>query len=333
MQGRILKYFLYSLVALLSARVGQAQTAAIQVKVSKNRSSENVEKAVFGIGELTGNPIAISRADLDGDGRDELLVLLDDLLLAYKVHRHSLSIYARLGLEHFPRSATRVRKPVGSLAAMYMDLDKREEIAFNTGSIAQGAIIYWSGLRFIRLDTLSGMPLAMGRRNDGKFMLLGKLAPGTSLYASICIKRLQMDQCDEQMIGQQSLAVTATRDLEYISALHQDGTVHTWGTDGVELPVVKNCGEALAVTELEGKGLPELVVSAPVLPPGPDRVKVMNLEGEGAPTPLWISRPIPGVVRAITTGGFESAASNEIIIAYTDEKSESGKTKLMEVEW
>lgn len=282
--------------------------------------------------DLSHRPLALTPADLDGDGRDELLVLQRGALLALRPDGARFERYARLDLQTRPRRTRGIaRRPTGALAATDLDGDAKEEVALMTSDLQSGSIVYWTGLRFHEVGTIEDLPVGLAALDGVPTLFLGSLQPGTSRFGTAYLRPVQREERDAQDLATPSLALAAQRDLSHLAALTPEGELVIWGRDGVTIGREPAAGSAFAVVELDGApALPELVLTDPALAAQPDRVRVRTL-GDAQKT-LWDSGPIEGAVVAVSAGAFRGKDQPSVVFAVAGTNEADG-VQLWEVVW
>jgi len=281
--------------------------------------------------ELSFQPLALAPADLDGDGKDELLVLGREALLALRPAGERFERYARLGLESRVRRRNGIaRVPTGGLAAADLDGDGRQEVALMTSDLQAGSIVYWTGLRFHEVGTIEDLPFGLASIDGVPTFFFGSLQPGTSRLGTGYLRPVQREEREPQDRATPSLALAAQRNLEHLAALTPEGELVVWGGDGVIVGRVPDAGSALALAELDrDEVLPELILTDPALAHAPDRVRVLTLGGEHRT--LWDSGPVKGEVVAVTAGAFRGKGQHSVV--FTVVPHDGGETELREVSW
>jgi hypothetical protein len=239
--------------------------------------------------------------------------------------------YAILPLGSRPRNPRASRAPAGAVAAADIDGDGADEIAFHTSELLAGAMVYWTGLRFIEIRQLSALPYGLSISEDPALMLLGHLQAGTNRIGIAALEPLQRGEPEPLVRATPCDALAADQELNHFAAINLDGELVVWGRDGAEVARFKEgVGSAFALAELEGDGLPELIASSSSLPGQPDRLRIYGLEG-GETQLLYDSGDLQGAVRAVTAGVLGSPARTSVIVAL--QTQDRPRTSLLELAW
>lgn len=125
------------------------------------------------IGRLAQRVLALAACDLTGDGKPELIVVSDELLVL-RLDRPLLEPLARLGFDPLPPALHPVRDPIAGVVCADLDGDGTVELAHGHSSFARGRVATVQ-------RTAGGLKLEPGRELQG--IPLALIARGTLLSA------------------------------------------------------------------------------------------------------------------------------------------------------
>jgi hypothetical protein len=97
------------------------------------------------------------------------------------------------------------------------------------------------------------------------------------------------------------------------------------GSPGSLFFAAEGAGDAVALWDADGDGLPEVATSAPTLPGEGDQIVVRNARGE-----VWHSAETTGAITALATGDFDGKGQMELIAAVL--YRQTGKAELWIIE-
>jgi len=230
--------------------------------------------------------VALTAADLDGDGRAELYAVTTHEVIAIGWRGRRLDELARVpfgGDAALPVS----RDPVGTAVA-----DGKSVVA-STSGFAHALRVSWQG------KTLVGAP------GDADFELCpgehARLIPGRNLfegnrYAVVC--RDLVDTTGAPLHVRGELAATGKLAVDA-------GTAH------FEVPEV---GVAFELADLDRDGTPEVIYAGAGAPGDPDLVKVVSLGGDPK-RPRWKKPFTAGGVVGVAVGDLDGDRVAEVIAA------------------
>ena len=234
---------------------------------------------------------ALAAGDVDGDGKDELLALTDEELIAFTADG---KVLARRDHRALPPSPTPCREPAGSIAVY----SNPPRVAYLSARRARGEVLEFDKetRAFKPVGLLEQAPLGAG-----ELVLSAALLPGQSTFAP-----------EVTVVGKGSVSVGGP--FVALSAVPGAGggeavivfpngagarlSVQTSSLSGEPLA---SLGAGTALVDLDGDARPELVTSSPLFAPEPDEVRVMDGSGKNV---LW-QAPVRGRVLQVVGAALE----------------------------
>ncbi|MET0401086.1 MAG: VCBS repeat-containing protein [Cystobacter sp.] len=245
-------------------------------------------------------PAALAAGDLDGDGRDEVVVLTERAVQVFAADGH---LVAERPLDALPPAAAAPREPFGAVAL----LSSPPRIAAFSARFAQGEVLVLEqgALRAVaRLDTVPLGPDARGAFVPGQTAFAPEVRLGT---------------------GEQRLANSSTRFTSFSTAgtrvllVHPDGTASFHAHPTATPVALSGLGAGSALGDLEGDGTLELLTTSPELQPSPEVLRIYPT-GESVSVsrePLW-QGPLPvGRALQVVTANLDGDTSREVVVGLT----------------
>jgi hypothetical protein len=251
---------------LQASTQADAEVIALAASAFRSAAGEHGEFQMIGatLARLPLPPAALAAGDLDGDGKDEVLVLTDDEILALDLDGRILARREHRGL---PASTTPCREPFGSVAIQ----GAPPRLAYFSSRRAKGELLELDRAHgtFKVVSTLDDVPLGQ----LGEQRLNGRFTPGQNTFAW------------QGLAGEQPPpAVSAFSSFQTPNAFHlllvfpngtatlnrslrgERGSVH-----------LERLGTGSALVDLDGDGTPELVTTSPRFWPNPDELRVLSV--------------------------------------------------------
>jgi hypothetical protein len=251
--------------------------------------------------------LALAAGSIDGDRRDEVILLTTAEVVVVRLERAGAAIVARAPLSGPPPSL-RPRDPVGVLELGPAGEGGRA-IRARTSARADGVELALEGGRLVERARLGGFPLCGAR---------AELVPGQGAFARDRIRwpspregtprdtadgapprelppRFLAAACEDGLVDPHGHPLRAHGAVEPSGRLVL-GCARTEGAcDGVVAGAVDGVGTAFAIVDLDRDGRPE-VAHALAVPPGePDEVRVLGGRGR-TPATLHVEKFQGGVV-------------------------------------
>ncbi len=282
--------------AALSANTeADAQALALAAAPAPTVTGE-LKLALSPFARLSAPPAALAAGDLDGDGRDEVVVLTDDEVLALTPAGAAL---ARRDLRGLLLSPTPCREPFGALAV----LSKPARVAYASGRRARGELLAFdkSGLRPAALTD----DAVLARHKDAQ--ITGRLLPGRTLFA----QEVTLTGGPAQTVPAPFTAASLFRAAEGVELLfvYPDGGGR-WTRAGGALSLT-GLGSGSALVDLDGDGRAELATTSPHFFPAPEQLRILQ-DAEGAPR--WEGDVPRGRVLQLTSADLDGDGKQELIL-------------------
>ncbi len=229
----------------------------------------------------------LAAADLDGDGKAELVALTPDDVAVLTLGPDGARMTARAPLEG-PPPVPRPRTPVGALVVA--DLDGRRAIVVHSSAHAAGGIFTFAGGTLSRAGDEKAFPVC----GDAGKVTTVDLVPGLALFGK-----------------ERSVATRCGAGL--VAVLDTQGVLHLWKPDAkTPYAQVPASGTAFAIADLDGDGKPELVTAAFRAPGGADAFTIYSL-AEGAPRVFRKGPTTPAGIVAVTTGDLDGDGAPDVV--------------------
>ena len=239
---------------------------------------------------FNGVSIGLAVADLDGDGRAEVLALTDTELWVFDARG---TVRAKLDLRAQPPRPVSSRAPVGMLSVGGQPL----RIGYLSGRKAHGQWLQWdvATRALSALGAGDAIPCGASARHAAATVVSGmetfRVAsdtPGPLTHGEVwaCSAFERKGRSESLVIG-------------------SDGVAH-W--DAREVPGV---GAGAALGDLDGDGATEFYASDPAVNPGADSVRVF-VSGSDRPVS---TTPLPGRVMQMAAGDVEGAGRDALVVA------------------
>ncbi|HEY3445163.1 MAG TPA: hypothetical protein VGK67_02320 [Myxococcales bacterium] len=257
--------------------------------------------AVQALAKLPEKVVAVAVGDLDGDSRPEIAVLTSTQVVVLAANGQ---VVARRDLSALPRAGKPPREPAGALAIEpSADPAARPRLlAFSLGR-SRGEALTLQKDALEPVAVLEQPALAVG-------------APGTLLGLGIAGKNLF---APEVRLGNRSallpfgpvaVAGTVRPGGPAFVIANPDGAAVTLDADLKPTPLAGQLGSALALGELDGDGVVEVVATNLARIDG--RIRLMR---PGNPNPLFESEPIAANLVAAAAGDLDACGRDEAVLA------------------
>ncbi|WNG19256.1 VCBS repeat-containing protein [Cystobacter fuscus] len=243
---------------------------------------------------------ALAAGDLDGDGRDEVVVLTER---AVQVFAADGRLIAERSLEVLPPSTAATREPFGAVAV----LSGPPRIAAFSTRYAHGTVLALEqgSLRFVsRLETV---PLGPEAR--------GAFVPGQTAFAP----EVRLGPGDQRLEHVPARFTSFSTAGAQVLLVHPDGSGSFYAQPSAAPVPLSGLGAGSLLGDVEGDGTPELFTTSPELQPTPDVLRVFPTKGgiSLSREPLW-QGPLPaGRALLGVTANLDGDALREVLVGLT----------------
>ena len=255
--------------------------------------------------------LGLAVADLDGDDRTELVLLSPRSLEIYRLGAAQVAPVAQLRFTGLPRAATRSRDPVGTLVVGPRGADGSRPVALRTSDQAQGLVASFDGTELQLVRTLSDFPIRW--ENE---LLCTTLRPGRSAFetAPTPCDSLGVTTIVPPFVG--SIAERVPRPATPPASLDvtalADGMITLAWDDRPPVSIGPH-GTALAVTDVEDDGLPEVLLSSDGDPWTGDELTVVRPDTDGAGVAREAIGRVDGSVWVAGAGDIDDDGLRELL--------------------
>jgi hypothetical protein len=245
-------------------------------------------------------PAALAAGDLDGDGRDEVVVLTER---AVQVFAADGRLVAERSLEVLPPSTAATREPFGAVAV----LSGPPRIAAFSTRFAHGTVLALEQgtLRFV--SRLESVPLGPEAR--------GIFVPGQTAFAP----EVRLGSGEQRLEHVPARFTSFSAAGSQVLLVHPDGSGSFYAQPSAVPVSLSGLGAGSMLGDMDGDGTPELLTTSPELQPAPDVLRVFPTKG-GIPLsrePLW-QGPLPaGRALLGVTANLDGDALREVLVGLT----------------
>jgi len=309
-----------------------AEVRAYQGAVSSGSLRLSAETFPVQVG---GGILALASADLDGDGRAELLALQSRtlLVLRYLGPRKGLSVALQHPLGGQP-ATIRPRRPMGTLLALDRDGDRKPELLLRSSEQARGEILSMESGGLSSRGELDGYPLA----GDAGSLLTCAARPGQDQLDGAAARILPADGAAPAPATGLPAAFYALRQAPApVQKKDEPGAIRALvDSEGVltlqdprrgkALGKLRGVGAALHLVDLNDDGALELITSGGGGPGEDDLLRIHKVAGGKLSGLLWSSAGLPGAVTALAHGDLDGDGKLELVAALLNR---AGAARLM----
>ncbi|ATB41559.1 FG-GAP repeat protein [Cystobacter fuscus] len=249
---------------------------------------------------LSTPPAALAAGDLDGDGRDEIVVLTER---AVQVFAADGRLVAERSLEVLPPSTAATREPFGSVAV----LSGPPRIAAFSTRFAHGTVLALEQgtLRFV--SRLEAVPLGPEAR--------GAFVPGQTAFAP----EVRLGPGEQRLEHVPARFTSFSSFGSQVLLVHPDGSGSFYAQPSAAPVSLSGLGAGTMLGDVDGDGVPELLTTSPELQPTPDVLRVFPTKGglSLSREPLW-QGPLPaGRALLGVTANLDGDSFREVLVGLT----------------
>ncbi|MFL5347909.1 MAG: FG-GAP repeat domain-containing protein [Hyalangium sp.] len=244
-------------------------------------------------------PAGLAAGDLDGDGKDEVIVLTERAVSVFAADGRLL---ARREMESLPLSGAPPREPFGMVAVLPQPQPAR--IAAWSARYAHGEVLTFDKAKgtLRPMGALDAAPLGVNER--------GTFTPGQTTFLP------EVRLGEGRLLTVPAPFTTASIVPPRMLFVHLDGSASLYPRPTTPPVHITGLGAGSALGDLDGDGTPELITTSPQLFPLPDTVRVYPLAGDD-PTShgaLWQSALPPGRALQVVTAELDGDRQREVLV-------------------
>lgn len=251
--------------------------------------------------------LSLAAADLDGDGKAELVALTERTVIVLGPHGKGLRERARIAV---PTEAPvlRPRDPVGALAVTAGE--RGAEVWARSSTSARGARYGWQGGALVELAPVAGFPLCSDR--------VVELAAGRN-YATVDGKDVWTARCrlgEVDAVGR-ALVASATVGVDGTATIAIDTRCPRGGAacPAAQAMTIPNVGTAIELADVDRDGTLEVLTSGAGAPGDGDAVVVWALPAGGPGKKPAFRRAFLGGVVGLAVGDVDGDGDREAFAA------------------
>lgn len=252
------------------------------------------------LAHLPAPPAALAAGDLDGDGRDEVVVLTERAVHVFAADGRLLAEHS---LDLLPPNPAPPREPFGAVAV----LTGPSRVAAFSARFAHGEVLTLENgaLRFV--SRLEAAPLDADAR--------GGFVPGQTAF----LPEVRLGPGEQRLAAVPTRFTTFSSDHTHVLLVHPDGSASHYASVSATPQPLSGLGAGSALGDLDGDGTPELLTTSPEIQPSPDVLRVFRLQGR-EPTqhePLWQGPLPPGRALSVVTANLDGDKTREVVVGLT----------------
>ncbi len=250
--------------------------------------------------------VALSANDLDGDGRDELVIVTADRVRVARMNGASLAFTREAGGAALPRAPVPLRQPLGSA-----DRDAaRRIVRYRTSQLSTMAEVSLAGdvarARSLGVDLYPAPGFGCVALRGGSHLVASMTATCDATSAPVSGAVAAVPVAFDEAAG--------SAHVRWEARTNGDGRAEI-RRDGAPFATLDDAASPASLDDLDGDGRPELVLASASAPGSPDRVRVFSLTARPEER---ASIAVPGTVEAITVGDLDGDHRRELIVSVFD---------------
>ncbi|MFZ5471353.1 MAG: FG-GAP repeat domain-containing protein [Myxococcota bacterium] len=294
--------------AALAASTQADAHALVLATVSLATTSTDASTALRLIGasfaRLNAPSAALAAGDLDGDGKEEIAALTDEEVLLFSSDGRLLARHEHRTL---PPSEAPCREPFGAIAVTRSPA----RVAYFSSRRARGELLAWEKGSLRAIAPLTEAPVAQLAEGT----VWGQMLPGLNSFAA------ELTWPGKGNLQAEAPVQALSTQGEWVLAIQPDGTAPL-GRGPTHLATrIGDVPVGSALVDVDGDGLPELVLSAEPHTPEKETLRIFSLKfslkGERDPSGnalLW-EGPVPrGRVLQIVAADIDGDKRAELIL-------------------
>jgi hypothetical protein len=289
-----------------------------------------------------GEVLALAAADVDGDGRMEVLILFPRVVQVLRQRGGTGGFTTVFSVKlTAPLAAVRARRSQGALLAADLDGDGKVEVVARSGEMERAVELAYDGKTLTSRKELDGYPLATVPAAKGRGVVVGRVQPGLDLFSSVALPGgAAVPEWSRSLPASfYALCVATVADKagrrQYLGAVDSGGQLSLSlvepAAPGVaterQPPLLSTrAGLAFDLVDLDDDGALEVVTSGTDGPDIEDQLAVYRLTRSNTLRLLWRSAGLGGQVVAVTHGDFDGNGKLEVVAAI---RQRNGNVTLM----
>lgn len=252
--------------------------------------------------------VELAAADLDGDGKAELIALTTrDLVVLGARGKREVAVLGRIAVPK-ELAASGPRAPVGTIAIARTATGA--EVLARVSTASRGARYRWDGHALTEVGAVAGFPLCTGGTAE--------LGPARDAFGDGPTRRYAV-RCADGLVDPSGRAMVASAALGPGDALEVALHIRCAAADPACPPDrrvgARNIGVAFAIADVDRDGRPELIAAADGAPGDPDQVTVYPIGDGGAVGKPMFRRKFTGGVAAIAAADLDGDGDLEVVAA------------------
>jgi len=261
--------------------------------------------------------------DVNGDGRDELFLLLMDEIRVYTFYD---GVYNQPVILKFPnkkRSLKIQKNNIGKICACDLDMDGSAEIFARTSRYSVGYRWIYQNDRYGLYDHFYGYPVGMDNTPEGNAILLAKNVVGKDYFTGDLFYKYPSEgkqrylNSPDRVIGSFydfcTIYDSVTQNIVRMF-LDLDNHLHFMTSTGGAYIQEQYYGLGMALGDVDRDHKPDIFVSSASLPGEPDNISMFEIEDNNIHL-RWQSEFEDGSIYVVTLGDIDGNGKDDLIVA------------------